>query len=147
MPTHPITDVRFLGLSIACLLFIVLGHRYQSTIQAPLKKEFLRIGDSIVVDWWSISHAVYFAVLGWWFPNHFWFFLLFGTAWELIEDYLSKDGDTKLVNCENKENKNKFVQMWCNGIQDDYWYGKADDILMNTIGFLIGAGLKTYVFK
>ena len=145
MATHPLKDVRFLALSTACLLFIVLGHRFQSNIQAPLKKELFRISDKIIVDWWSVSHMIYFAILGWWFPNRFWFFFGFGIVWELIEDFLSKDADTKLVNCYNKEYKGHFVKTWCNGIQDDYWYGKADDILMNTLGFIVGSYLRKWM--
>ena len=136
-----VTDSKFLLLCVLALVFIGVGHIFQGHIQEPLKKTLISIG-YIRLDWWSVTHYLFFSILGYWYPNRFVFFLLFGIVWELTEDLLAKDSDTQLVDCEQK-GRGGFVDFWCNGYQDDYWYGKIDDVLMNMLGYVTGWGIHT----
>ena len=125
------SDKRFLILVFVTVLFIQVGHLYQKQIQVPLKKEI------VALDGWSFSHIGFYMILGYWFPNKFWQFLFMGIVWELLEDFLSNNSDTKLVDC--KKYPNSF---WCNGNKDSFWYGKIEDVGMNIVGFIIGAYLR-----
>lgn len=136
-----ITDPKFVLINFAALAFIIVGHFRQEQIQEPLKQTLLQLG-YIRLDWWSLSHFLFFAVLGYWFPNNLGFFFIFGIFWELLEDFLAKDTDTRLVDCSHKKNSS-FAKFWCNGYQDGYWYGKADDVAVNMTGYLAGWGLHT----
>jgi hypothetical protein len=133
-------DAILLGVSLA---FICIGHIYQQQIQAVLKTRIFQ-WKFIDCDFWSLTHFGLFFYLGYRRPNQFWLYFIIGVGWELIEDYLSSNKDTKLINCLLPRNQK---HLWCNGIQDDYWYGKYDDILFNTAGFLLGALLKTYQYS
>jgi hypothetical protein len=74
-------------------------------------------------------------------PNHHFTFAVGGATFEFIEDFMAGNKNTKLVNCS--KNPKSFM---CNGIQDGYWYGKFDDILINILGYTLGSALRTNVF-
>jgi len=128
---------------ILSLLFIEFGHDHRDKIQSLLKNRIFK-WKWIDCDFWSLTHFGLFAYFGYIRPHQFWKYFILGTIWEIIEDYLSSNEETKLVNCKDKNNKNHF---WCNGYEDNYWYGKYDDILFNTLGFLVGMYIKTKLIK
>lgn len=104
------------------------------------------------------------------FPGFFYEFLLLGAIWELFEDFYASDQNTQLIDCdkccrgcpgsktcggkcENFNQWNNPVEMfrpiakkiWCGrgNATDNYWYGKANDILANSVGYLIGEYMAT----
>lgn len=125
-------------LSIISILFICFGHKFRDDVQVKLQKT-LFVLPSAKVDYWSISHFILFLLFGFIYPNHPLNFVMIGISWELIEDYLASDKNKRLADCTIQQNKNTF---WCMGIQDDYWYGKWDDIIFNTFGYLVGQALR-----
>ncbi len=133
-------------LTLFALSFIVLGHFFPGQIQSMLKRPILVV-PSAVIDWWSVTHIVFFGFMGFFFPDYLFELFLLGILWEVIEDGLSPRENKGLVTC-NKNYKNAwmntFKTMWCDNIarEKDYWYGKWDDVFSNTLGLLIGHFLR-----
>jgi hypothetical protein len=140
--------VRFVFfMSLAAFFFILLGHYYPGKIQAVLKKPLLTV-PSAVIDWWSVTHMIFFGILAFFFPDHLFELFLFGVFWEVVEDGLSPRDSKGIVNCDtNYKNEliNTFKDMWCDNIarEKDYWYGKWDDVFSNLIGLLVGHFIRT----
>ena len=103
------------------------------------------------MDWWSVSHVAFFAILAFLFPDHLFELFILGIIWEIIEDGLSPRNSKGLINC-NRQYQNSWVNtfkvMWCDNIarEKDYWYGKWDDVFSNTIGLLIGHFIRSNNF-
>lgn len=127
-----------LSIIILSILAIMYGHKNRS-IQLGLQKKIYTF-PAIIMDYWSISHFMTFAIVGFFYPNKIIEFLILGIMWECLEDYLAANSNTQLVNCIKY--KKSF---WCNGIQDDYWYGKWDDIIFNFLGYLLGNYIKNKI--
>lgn len=142
---HP-HDITIAIMIVVVMAFIMIGHIYRETIQGPLKKPLFTINafdNKIVFDWWSASHIGFYMVIGYLVPQHFWGFALMGAGFEAFEDFLSSDETTKMVNCSVVDKKTIAQQIWCNGVQDSYWYSKWDDIIVNMIGYAIGEYIAT----
>lgn len=130
-----------IALCIIAILFIIVGHIYREQIQLVLKKEFVRFPSSSL-DWWSVSHFVLFGIFGFLMPNYPLSFFTIGSIFELLEDYLSSDDSTQLCDCKTVV-KNK---VWCNGIQDDYWYMNPTDPWVNLTGYIVGSAVRSTYF-
>ena len=87
------------------------------------------------LDGWSVTHFLFFLVIGYFFPKTFIFSMTAGICWELFEHWYGK-----------------FRPGWlggygdCNDLASDndtgnWWYGKWSDIVCNASGFLLGRGL------
>ena len=63
---------------------------------------------------------------------------MFGVCFEIFEDSLASDENTQLVKCPTKG-----ANIMCNGVQDGFWYGKADDLFSNIVGYIIGNAVRT----
>lgn len=143
---YPIIIV--ISLAIFSLIFIMVGHRFRDNIQLALKQPIIDLPGT-TVDWWSVSHFLLFAIFGFIMPGRVFTLIGLGIGWELIEDYLSSDHSTQLSDCREPtviNSKGEIVRkFWCNGIQDGYWYGKWDDIVFNTFGYICGQRLRELV--
>ena len=130
------------------LLFIILGHKFREEIQLKLKQPLIQL-PATTLDGWSVTHFLLFMLFGLIEPGYHMTFLFIGIAFEVFEDMLSADSTTQLFDCMDKDIKNHFFYgtLFCNGLNDDYWYGKWDDIFVNLIGYTLGSSLKTYVYK
>lgn len=87
----------------------------------------VQIGN-VKLDWWSMTHFMFYIILGFAFP-HLWKLLLFcSISWELLE---------YLTGCLEKS------------LKDDkeiiYWSGKWSDLFVNTSGFIVGLVLRYMV--
>ena len=129
-----------LGAFVASIIFIMIGHIYKDAIQTVLKTEIYTI-EKITFDYWSVSHFLLFAFIGFVKPHHQLSFFTIGCLFELFEDGMASDENTQIVNCINN-NKN----IMCNGIQDGYWYGKADDVIVNLFGYIVGQSIRTTLY-
>jgi len=130
---------------IVCVLIIII---YGYVLRKTKSKDILakQIFDHPIcqeIDGWSISHFLFFGLLGVCFPNKHLQFLLVGIGWEVIETIL---GQNKL------QISNKRIQLIgdqdehgnSTGKTDAYWYGKESDIIMDILGYSIGSALSTY---
>lgn len=136
-----------IALIIISIIFIVFGHYHKDQVQDTLKVPIFQY-KWMIYDFWSLSHTLLFGIFGYLSPGCFYEFLILGAVWELFEDYYSSDQNTQLVNC-NGECKTLFdkcaKKIWCGqgNATDNYWYGKADDILANSVGYLLGEYIAT----
>ncbi len=131
-------------LTLVALLFIIFGHCYREEVQSKLKAEFFKF-PACSIDWWSVSHLVLYAIFGFLIPGYPLTFLMIGAGFEILEDGLSSDGTTQLVDCMNSRNKQKNIM--CQGsINDDYWYMNPSDVWVNLIGYVIGSAVRTTFF-
>ena len=111
-----ILDKRVLPIIIVSVIVIGLAGFLPRDFQTgPEKPLFHIFGKLIPVSWWRISHLLLHMWFGFWFPNHMWLFLTMGVMWEFTEVGMGKFYNQK------------------------YWVGSVEDIVMNLIGFNLGA--------
>lgn len=133
--------------------FIILGHYHQEMIQNKLKNEIIKVPE-FILDWWSVSHFLFFGLFGFLFPDNAGKFFLIGAGWELIEDYFSNlEKDKLFMECLNK---NQVIDIGITDVRKiscnrdempTYWYGKWDDIVVNTLGYFLGQEMRKYYNK
>ena len=92
---------------------------------------------SCSINRWAIIHFFLYTYLGFVFPNNpiRWFFI--GVLFEIAEDYLDMDEDTKLYDCV------KSKGFWCNGFSKNYINMNPTDPWVNLMGYLVGQTLRT----
>lgn len=134
-----------LGAFIVSMIFIMVGHIYRDQVQSVLKKEIITL-EKVTFDYWSITHFLLFAFMGFIKPDYALSFFTIGCLFEIFEDFLSSNENTQLVNCLSNPNQIK-KHILCNGIQDGYWYGKADDVFSNLLGYVVGQAVRKTFFR
>lgn len=65
---------------------------------------------------------------------------MIGLGFELVEDFLSSNDNTKLTDCITKPK-----QFWCKGVQDGYWYMNPTDPWVNLTGYIVGSAIRTTI--
>lgn len=92
------------------------------------------------IDGWSITHLVFFGILGILYPgNHLQFFAI-GVLWEIVEtglgqNNISVSGHRLQLIGEQDDDGNTT------GKEDAYWYGKESDLVMDFAGYCVGSAL------
>ena len=91
------------------------------------------------IDGWSLTHFCTFSVLGTLYPDTFLLSFILGISWEMFEILLGiiKPNFLKgITDCHREYSGNSYLS---NDQKNGYWwYGKWQDIIFNTIGFLFG---------
>jgi hypothetical protein len=87
-----------------------------------------------IKDYWGLSHIILFFIVTYIYPNRYIFIMLCGILWEIIE-YI-----TKILN--NKFNTKLNLE---NGKKEDWWYGRSEDILYNSIGIILALFVRRIV--
>jgi hypothetical protein len=117
-------------------------HSFTDPLQANLGPEFL----SNWTDGWSLSHFLFYFALGWAFPqrHNLWFIFAMGCAWEAIEAsvpdkpfYMYWSNECSARDVLTTDTRGESEKRW--------WYGKWEDIVVNTVGMLAGAYVRTYM--
>jgi len=130
-------DIYYILLVTMCVSFIVVYGSYRC-IDKNNKMFFLDAKPIFKIDAlgfefdrWSISHILFFTLIGFFYPKTFYFSMIGGAIWEVIEFSL---GYFK---------PKWFFDNWCLGVNNisEWWFYKWDDLLMNCIGFSIGMNL------
>lgn len=130
-----LTSPNFYIPVIVAIALIVFGHVYESVVQGTMNVTLFKVG-GMEIDWWAFSHFLLYAYFGYYFPDYFIEFFIIGTLWEIFEGALCHKSFYHLLNCKNSNN---FICQRLNEIGDcKYWYGRIDDIVMNTLGFVVG---------
>lgn len=83
------------------------------------------------VDGWGVMHFFYFLVLGFSFPKNLPTIFWMGVLWEMVESY-SHDHPFYLAECKYVISTDK---------ESGWWYGRWQDIVMNTLGMFCGVWL------
>lgn len=129
--------VKIMLMCILCMLFIVAYGTYRcrtSSFKDPLTKS---IGPRFLekyLDGWGISHFVFYGTLAYLFPRKMQlvFIACLGIAWEIIES-IFKEHPFYFSDCKYEIPTDKDV---------GWWYGRWEDIVMNSLGMLTGVFLR-----
>ena len=127
-------NIYFLSYFIVDIIIICSYGSYRC--KNPQYKDLLETPLHIFgLDGWSLSHFVFFVLIGAQFPekNYLIVATIFGILWELFEHYYGKHrpgwlggyGDCKNLQSDKEEDGN-------------WWYGKWTDIVMNILGLYCG---------
>lgn len=100
----------------------------------PLTIKLANTPYDILRDGWAISHFVLFMIVGYMYPQiHYMIFASFlGVLWEAIE-YGVRDTSIFPSSC---------VQNMITNNSTRWWYGRWQDIVMNSYGLLVGAFIR-----
>lgn len=136
---------------ILVLLFVIAGNCYVNQIQEVFKQPVLVLPWT-TIDWWSISHFTFYFILSFLYPHYICTFFVGSVIWEIVEDALAPTHSKVLVDCSvTYENSwiDTFKTVWCNHTarEKDYWYGKWDDIIMNSLGLIAGFACRMSIAK
>lgn len=135
------------GINIPCIAFyiisviIIIIYGYiirHAKIQDHLAKRIFHHPICQDIDGWSISHFLFFGLLGAFFPDQHLQFLLIGIGWEVIETTIGQTNiqlsgqRLQLVGDQDSDG---------NSTGDDmaFWYGKESDIVVDIFGYCVGS--------
>jgi hypothetical protein len=125
----------YLGITIIfilCVLSIVVYGSFRCSVKDfkdPFAKSFVKEPFDRFLDGWGILHFIFYAVLAYMYPkmNTLIFIWLGGVLWELIES-IFKDHPFYISKCNYVIDTDK----------GSWWYGRWQDIVMNTLGMVCG---------
>lgn len=128
---------------LVCVLIIVSYGTYRcqqaTEFVDPLTKSAFSKSHALssYLDGWGISHFAFFFLLGYLYPgvNYVLYSFCLGVLWEIFE-YTIKDKPFYLSRCNYKTGDGRT-----------WWYGRWQDIVMNSLGLLAGAGVANLLFK
>ncbi|MCE7959507.1 MAG: hypothetical protein DYH06_16465, partial [Acidobacteria bacterium ACB2] len=134
--------VPCVALYIVCVIVIILyGYFLRKTkTQDVLAKRIYHHPVCQEIDGWSVSHFLFFGLLGLLFPGHHLQFLLVGIFWEIVETALGQNNievsgkRLQLIGEQDEEGNST-------GKSDAYWYGKESDIVMDIVGYCLGSAI------
>lgn len=138
--------LKIVAINLVCVSIIVFYGtlRCQGSFKDPLTSSPFGEPWNKFFDGWGMSHFFYFMLLGFLFPkkNTLIFIFVMGVLWELVEVafserpfYVSKCDYGRAINTDGG---NIVAQ---EEGRDKWWYGRWQDIIMNTSGMLLGAWL------
>lgn len=133
MEVSPRVQISVIG--AICVLVIVLYGYYRCTngnYTDPLTKSWVSPPWDRFLDGWGASHFVFFFVLAYVYPSELVYIWLLGFAWELLE-FWCKDHPFYLSDCELTTDSG-----------GRWWYGRWEDIVMNTLGIGAAVLLRKY---
>ena len=97
----------------------------------PLTKSFFGHPWNKFLDGWGILHFLFFMMLAYLYPTHLLLIFILGVIWEVVESIF---------------HDHPFYISKCNYVLDTdhvagWWYGRWQDIVMNSLGMILGYGL------
>jgi hypothetical protein len=90
------------------------------------------------IDGWSISHLLFFGLLGVLYPGHHLQFFLVGAGWEIVETVLGQN-ELKLSGRRIQLVGDQDAEGGPTGKDGAFWYGKESDVLMDVFGYAVGS--------
>lgn len=123
--------IKIITICVLCVVFIMAYGTFRckhSTFVDPLTFAFAPPPLDKYFDGWGLSHFAFFALLGYLFPSKVLFSFVLGVLWELVE-YSMKDRPFYLSKCNYTLKTHKG---------EGWWYGRWQDIVMNSFGLWIG---------
>lgn len=136
MKPKPFTILPYFQISamgfICGFIIIIYGsiRCKKSDFKDPLTTTFAPPPFDKYLDGWGLTHFGFFLMLGYLFPrtNLLIFAFILGVCWEIIE-FIFKDHPFYLSKCE-------YTLTTQDG--SGWWYGRWQDIVVNTLGLLVG---------
>jgi len=126
---------------VAILLIVSYGHILRKTGRRDiLEKTYINHPILQNIDGWSVTHLIFFGILGAMYPGHHLQFFLIGAGWEMVETFLGQNkimvGDKRLQLVGEQDETGVST-----GNDDAYWYGKSSDIIVDNLGYAIGSAV------
>lgn len=130
------------AVAVGIALYGVYRCRQGDQFEDPLQKN---LGPDALSNWtdgWSLSHFLFYMGLAYSFPQprYLWFIFAVGCAWEVLEAsvpekpfYLDWFGGCSAKDMIATDPKTGEAKRW--------WYGKWEDVVVNSAGMFIGAWL------
>lgn len=94
----------------------------------PITKSLLDSPYDSYTDGWAFLHFACYGIITYFYPNQFIFIALMGILWEIIETVF-KDHPFYFKECKYQLTTDK---------ETGWWYGRYEDIVMNTLGMALG---------
>lgn len=114
-----------------CLIFTYGNYRC-SNKDTYFKDPLLTKLGLMDLDGWSLTHILFYLLLGYLFPDHFVPLMLMGVLWEIVEHFV-------LNHLKSLNYHAKCTNMLLPRDQENrWWFGRVSDIPMNALGFAIG---------
>jgi hypothetical protein len=88
------------------------------------------------LDGWGVSHFLFYFLLTLFFPQHWLFITLIGISWEIIETR-----PFYILNCK------AYDLIKTDPDYTPWWYGRWQDIIMNSSGVTLAIFIRTYLWK
>lgn len=97
-------------------------------------KDYLLYEINSHINYWVISHFIFYSFIGFFFPETFWLSFFIGINWEIYEHITGIIAKKYFY----------FIPFEICKLNDfTWWYGRYEDIIANTLGFLFGKYLIT----
>ena len=134
-------DLLYFLLGFSCISGIfIYGYyrcRYIKKHTDMLEFSLFKNSKKYGIDGWVLSHYLFNLLIGFLYPYALRLTILLGSLWEVFEWYVGIY-KPKILNgigfCESPSGNKKNNKVW--------WYGKWQDIIANTLGFLTGKFLR-----
>ncbi len=138
MKSHYITIVAICVIMVFCIMAYGTYRCNKTDYIDPLTTNFGPKSLHRFLDGWGISHFLFYGVLAFMYPDRKSLILIasLGVAWEIIE-IIFKDHPFYLSDC-------KYTLQTDKG--EGWWYGRWEDIVMNSLGMLTGVMLRNKLY-
>lgn len=143
LPSNSVTFIRneyvqIVSICVVAVLTIVVYGTYRcktTSFVDPLTVALAPDPFDKYLDGWGILHFFLFMCLGYLYPAKYIFIWVLGVAWELLE-YAFKDKPFYISECKYEIDTDHGA---------GWWYGRWQDIVMNSLGLLSGYALRSYM--
>lgn len=122
-----------LGICFLCTLSIMAYGTYRcnnTNYKDPLTGSLFGPPLNNFLDGWGITHLLFYTALTFAYPSEWLFISAMGVVWEVIEHSV-KDKPFYLSKCKYNMETDK----------GGWWYGRWQDVVMNSLGVVIGHSL------
>ena len=94
------------------------------------------------IDGWSVTHFLFFGLLGLFYPGQHLQFFVIGYLWEIVETALGQN-KIEVSGTRLQLEGELYPEGRPTGNSDAYWYGKESDVIADMFGYCIGSSLAT----
>lgn len=127
-------EIEILIVCLICVLLIVAYGTFrckQPQFKDPFTKSMFPAPWSNFLDGWGLLHFFFYMGLAYKYPRHLVLIFILGLLWEIVESLL-KDRPFYISKC----NVDPIIDT--DGEKKVWWYGRWEDIVMNSLGMALG---------
>ena len=139
MKSSYLTIIVICALMVLCIMAYGTYRCNREDYVDPLTTTFGPKSLDRFLDGWGITHFLFYGILAFMYPDtkSLIFIASLGVIWEIIE-IIFKDHPFYLSDCKYTIQTDKGGEGW--------WYGRWEDIVMNTLGMITGVMLKKKLY-
>jgi len=134
-------DFSYFAILFSCIIVIFAYGKYRCSHikdhKDILEFDLIKNSGNYGIDGWSLSHFLFFMLIGYLYHNVFFITFLLGIIWELFETYVGIYEPDIIKGwgfCKIKGNRYK-----------KWWYGKMSDPIVNFFGLILGIYLYRWI--